>query len=166
MSRTLLLSNQQVQQRISRLAWQLYEDNADEKEVVIVGILQSGNQVAVRLAEAIRSISPLQVISATLRINKHQQTAGDVELSLSADNMEGKVVIVVDDVLNSGKTLLYALRPFLSIDLRKIRTVVLVDRNHRRYPIAADYAGLSLATTLKEHVTVEEKDGQLQVFLD
>ena len=106
------------------------------------------------------------MISATLRINKHQQTAGDVELSLSADNMEGKVVIVVDDVLNSGKTLLYALRPFLSIDLRKIRTVVLVDRNHRRYPIAADYAGLSLATTLKEHVTVEEKDGQLQVFLD
>lgn len=166
MSRSLLLSPQQVQQRISRLAWQLYEDNADEKEIVIVGILQSGDQVAVRLAEALRAISPLNVIQATLRIDKHQQTAGEVNFSLPLHTIEGKVVIVVDDVLNSGKTLLYALRPFLSVDVRKIRTVVLVDRNHRRYPIAADYAGLSLATTLKEHVTVEESAGQLNVYLD
>lgn len=166
MSRSLLLSPQQVQQRISRLAWQLYEDNADEKEIVIVGILQSGHQVAVRLAEALRAISPLNVTQATLRIDKHQQTAGEVQFSLSLHEIEGKVVIVADDVLNSGKTLLYALRPFLSVDVRKIRTVVLVDRNHRRYPIAADYAGLSLATTLKEHVTVEESAGQLYVYLD
>ena len=166
MSRTLLLSSQQVDQRINRLAWQLYEDNADEKEVVIVGILNSGNEVALRLAHSLRDISPLQVTTATLRINKHQQTAGDVEVSISLDSLKGKVVIMVDDVLNSGKTLLYTLRPFLNVDLRKIRTVVLVDRNHRRYPISADYAGLSLATTLKEHVSVENNDGHLQVFLD
>ncbi|MEY4594001.1 MAG: hypothetical protein RIQ47_411 [Bacteroidota bacterium] len=166
MSRTLLLSSQQVDQRIKRLAWQLYEDNADDKEVVIVGVLNSGNEVALRLAQSLRDISPLEVSVATLRINKHQQTAGDVEVSISLDSLKGKVVIMVDDVLNSGKTLLYALRPFLNIDLLKIRTVVLVDRNHRRYPIAADYAGLSLATTLKEHVSVENTNGELQVFLD
>lgn len=166
MSRTLLLSSQQVDQRIKRLAWQLYEDNADDKEVVIVGVLNSGNEVALRLAQSLRDISPVEVSVATLRINKHQQTAGDVEVSISLDSLKGKVVIMVDDVLNSGKTLLYALRPFLNIDLLKIRTVVLVDRNHRRYPIAADYAGLSLATTLKEHVSVENTNGELQVFLD
>lgn len=166
MSRTLLLNAQQVRQRINRLAWQVYEDNHDAKEIVVVGILESGNEVAVLLADTLRSISPLNVISATLKVDKHSQVAGDFQLSLDAKSLEGKVVILVDDVLNSGKTLLYAMRPFLSIDLQKIRTVVLVDRNHRRYPIAADYSGLTLATTLKEHITVEGSGDALKAYLD
>lgn len=166
MSRTLLLNAQQVRQRINRLAWQVYEDNHDAKEIVVVGILESGNEVAVLLADTLRSISPLNVTSATLKVDKHSQVAGDFQLSLDAKSLEGKVVILVDDVLNSGKTLLYAMRPFLSIDLQKIRTVVLVDRNHRRYPIAADYSGLTLATTLKEHITVEGSGDALKAYLD
>ena len=166
MSRTLLLDEHQTRQRIDRLAWQLYEDNPDEKEIVLVGILTSGNQVAEMLADALRSVSPIRVISATIRIDKHSQVAGAAELSIPSAELEGKVVVVVDDVLNSGKTLLYAIRPFLSIDLLKLRTVVLVDRNHRRYPIAADYSGLTLATTLKEHITVEGEEGRLVAYLD
>jgi len=165
-SRTLLLDEHQTRQRIDRLAWQLYEDNPDEKEIVLVGILTSGNQVAEMLADALRSVSPIRVISATIRIDKHSQVAGAAELSIPSAELEGKVVVVVDDVLNSGKTLLYAIRPFLSIDLLKLRTVVLVDRNHRRYPIAADYSGLTLATTLKEHITVEGEEGRLVAYLD
>ena len=166
MSRTLLLDDQQIHRRINRLAWQLYEDNHDEKEIVVVGILQSGNTVALLLADALRKISPLKVTTATIRIDKHSQVAGDFELSVSPSSLEGKAVVLVDDVLNSGKTLMYAMRPFLSIDLKKVRTVVLVDRNHRRYPIAADYSGLTLATTLKEHITVEEGGNGLNAWLD
>lgn len=166
MSRTLLLNDQQTRQRIDRLAWQLYEDNPDEKEIIVVGILTSGNLVAEMLAGSLRSISPLKVTCATIRIDKHSQVAGAAELSIPSAEMEGKVVVLVDDVLNSGKTLLYALRPFLSIDLQKIRIVVLVDRNHRRYPISADYAGLTLATTLKEHITVEGEKDRICAYLD
>lgn len=166
MNRTILLSPEQIHQRINRLAWQLYEDNAEEKEVIIIGIVSSGLQVATLLADTLRSIAPFKVELLSLRIDKHSQVAGDFELSSDPKHLEGKVVVLVDDVLNSGKTLMYALRPFLFIDLRKIRTVVLVDRNHRRYPISADYSGISLATTLMEHVTVEEINGELTAFLD
>jgi pyrimidine operon attenuation protein/uracil phosphoribosyltransferase len=165
MSTTILLSTAQIRQRIQRLAWQLFEDNSDEKEIVLVGILHSGNQVAMELAAALRSICQLSIRHVTIKIDKHSQVAGDFELSAPVTDLEGKVIIVVDDVLNSGKTLLYALRPFLSVDVKKIRTVVLVDRNHRRFPVAADYAGLSLATTLKEHISVESTSDGLIAYL-
>lgn len=165
MSKTIILNSAQVSQRIQRLAWQLFEDNSDEKEIVLVGILHSGNQVALALASALRSICNLEIRHVTLKIDKHSQVAGDFEFSTSPAEMEGKVIVVVDDVLNSGKTLLYALRPFLTVDVKKIRTVVLVDRNHRRFPIAADYAGLSLATTLKEHISVEVSSDGLVAYL-
>lgn len=166
MSKTILLTPSQIRQRITRLAWQLYEDNADEKEVVIVGIMSSGNSVALQVADALKAIAPFQVQTGTLRIDKHSQVAGKCDLSLSTQDLEGKVVVIVDDVLNSGKTLMYALKPFLAIDLRKIRIVVLVDRNHRKYPIAADYSGMTLATTLKEHISVEAIEGELTAFIE
>ena len=156
MSKTILLTPQQVKQRIQRLAWQIFEDNSEETEIVIVGILQSGNNVAVELTKALKEICSFKILQVTLKIDKHSQVAGNFELSASTNEMESKVIVVVDDVLNSGKTLLYALRPFLAIDVKKIRTVVLVDRNHRRFPIAADFTGMTLATTLKEHIAVED----------
>ena len=165
MSKTILLTPLQVKQRIQRLAWQIFEDNSEEKELVIVGILQSGNNVAVELTKALKEICSIKILQVTLKIDKHSQVAGNFELSASTTEMEGKVIVVVDDVLNSGKTLLYALRPFLAIDVKKIRTVVLVDRNHRRFPIAADFTGMTLATTLKEHIAVEDTAEGLIAYL-
>ena len=87
-------------------------------------------------------------------IDKHSQTRKEIELSINKEKLKGKVIVLVDDVLDSGKTMIYALQPFLNADIKKIRTVVLVDRNHKRFPVAADFVGISLATTLQEHVTV------------
>jgi pyrimidine operon attenuation protein/uracil phosphoribosyltransferase len=98
-------------------------------------------------------------------MSKHSHHETEVTLSIDKDKLKDQVVIVVDDVLNSGKTMMYALRPFLSADLKKLRTVVLVDRNHKRYPVSADFAGLSLATTLQEHVSVVMNDETGGVFL-
>ena len=165
MSKTILLTPLQVKQRIQRLAWQIFEDNSEEKELVIVGILQSGNNVAVELTKALKEICSIKILQVTLKIDKHSQVAGNFELSASTAEMEGKVIVVVDDVLNSGKTLLYALRPFLAVDVKKIRTIVLVDRNHRRFPIAADFTGMTLATTLKEHIAVEDTAEGLIAYL-
>jgi pyrimidine operon attenuation protein/uracil phosphoribosyltransferase len=165
-NQTLVLDSKQIEQKISRIAWQIYEDNSGEKEIILAGILSSGYTVAEKIAAALEKISPLKIQLVTIKINKHSHHDEEVKISIEQSALKGKIVIVVDDVLNSGKTMMYALRPFLSSDLKKLRTVVLVDRNHKRYPISADFAGLSLATTLKEHVSVVLNDSSSGVYLE
>ena len=164
-NKVMILDSKQIGQKISRLAWQLYEDNAEESELVVAGIRNSGYRVAEKIADEIRRISPLRVVLAEVRVDKHADHPDEVQLSVKAGELKGKAVVLVDDVLNSGKTMMYALRPFLLSDLKKLRTVVLVDRNHRRYPVAADFAGLTLSTTLQEHVSVELEKEREAVYL-
>jgi pyrimidine operon attenuation protein/uracil phosphoribosyltransferase len=163
--KTIILSQVQIEQRVNRIAYQLYEDNVDEQEIIIAGIAKSGFVFAKKIADALKKISPLTIQLIEVTIDKHRQVRKEIELSMSQEQLQGKVIILVDDVLNSGKTLIYALRPFLNADIKKIRTVVLVDRNHKRYPISADFVGMSLATTMQEHVTVEFESKEETVFL-
>jgi pyrimidine operon attenuation protein/uracil phosphoribosyltransferase len=154
-TRTVILNSEQIEQRINRIAYQLYEDNVEEQDIIIAGIAKSGFVFAEKIVSVLKKISPLNIQLTEVIIDKHSQVKKEIELSVTKEQLQGKVIILVDDVLNSGKTLIYALRPFLNADIKKIRTVVLIDRNHKRYPISADYTGLSLATTMQEHVTVE-----------
>ncbi len=159
-SRTLLLNEKQVLQRVNRIAYQIYEDNSDEQEIILAGIAKSGYLLCEKLAQAIQTISPLKVLLTEVIVDKHSQVNKEISISLNREQLQKKVIILVDDVLNSGKTLMYALKPFLAADIKKIRTVVLIDRNHKRFPVAADFTGLSLSTTLQEHVSVEfDKNG-------
>jgi pyrimidine operon attenuation protein / uracil phosphoribosyltransferase len=164
-SRTLILDKLQIEQRINRLAYQVYEDNFEEKEIIIAGILSSGYIVAEKIAEVLKKISQLKVQLIKLSINKHSQVEEEVKTTFTKEQLNDKVVIVVDDVLNSGKTLMYALKPFLNADIKKLRTVVLVDRNHKRYPLAADFVGYPMATTLQEHVSVVLEKNEEAVYL-
>ncbi len=164
-TKTVILSGTQIDQRINRIAYQVYEDNVDEQEIVIAGIAKSGYVFATKIADALKKISSIKVQLIEVIIDKHSQVRKEIEVPLNKEQLQGKVIILVDDVLNSGKTLIYALRPFLNADIKKIRTVVLVDRNHKRYPISADFTGLSLATTMQEHVTVEFENGNATAFL-
>jgi pyrimidine operon attenuation protein/uracil phosphoribosyltransferase len=164
-SQTLILDKHQIEQRINRLAYQVYEDNADEKEIIIAGILKSGYIVAERIADVLKKISPMKVQLIEVSINKHSQVQEDVKTQFSKEELKGKVVVIVDDVLNSGKTLLYALKPFLKADIKKLRTVVLVDRNHKHYPVSADFVGFPLATTIQEHVSVVLEKNEEAVYL-
>ncbi len=161
----MILDNIQLVQKIDRIAWQIYEDSAGEKEIILAGILSNGYAVAEKIAVSLKKIAALDVQLVTIKINKHSHHDEEVLISVSAAELKNKIVIVVDDVLNSGKTMMYSLRPFLSADLKKLRTVVLVDRNHKRYPISADFAGLTLATTLQEHVSVVLNENTCGVFL-
>jgi len=163
--KTILLNHKQAMQRINRIAYQIYEDNASEKELIVAGILSSGYEVAKLLSEVLQEITPFKIHLLEVKLDKHSQVASAIKLSLESSLLPGKSIVLVDDVLNSGKTMMYALKPFLESDIKKIRTVVLVDRNHRRYPIAADYVGLSLATTMQEHVTVEFGNQEINAFL-
>ncbi len=151
---TQVLNKVQVAQKIDRIAYQVYENNHTEKEIIIAGIAGNGQNLAEKLAKAVEKISPLKVVLVTITINKEKPAENPIEISISKKETENKVVVVVDDVLNSGKTLMYAIRHILQVNLKALRTVVLIDRDHKRFPVKADYVGMELSTTLQEHVTV------------
>ncbi len=162
----LILNKKQIQQRIDRMAYQILEDNLGEKELIMAGIVDKGYVIAQRLKTVLESISEIKVTLMKIQINKdilHRETNSDLDLDLVAN----KVVILVDDVVNSGRALAYGLGVFLDIPLKKLRTLVLIDRSHRRFPVSPDFTGLELATILKEHVDVvlDEKSEEDAVYL-
>lgn len=162
---TLVLNSRQIEHRIARIAYQIYEDNFDQPELLIVGIAKSGFVFAQLLQKAVEKICSIPTTLIEIRLDKDQPTDYTMTPPLSKENLKNKVVIVVDDVLNSGKTLIYSLRPFLEADMKKIRTVLLVNRDHKRYPVEADFVGITLSTTLQEHVKVDLEKGKEAVYL-
>ena len=156
-AKSKILDVLEIDQKIKRLAWQLYENNVSEKEIIIVGISERGLILAKQLVAYIQEISKIKTQIAHLELDKDNPYNKEVILNLEEKEYAKKVVILVDDVLNSGKTLMYAAKHFLTTPLAKLSILVLVDRNHNRYPIKADYVGLSLATTLQEYINVELK---------
>jgi len=160
-----ILDIQGIDQKLKRLAWQVYEKNSSEKEIIVVGISERGSMLAKQLAAHIQEISKIKTKVAHLDLDKDNPYNKEVALNLEVKEYANKVVILVDDVLNSGKTLMYAAKHFLTTPLKRLAVMVLVDRNHNRYPIKADYVGLSLATTLQEYINVELKGANKGVYL-
>ncbi|WP_026896880.1 phosphoribosyltransferase family protein [Daejeonella oryzae] len=166
-NRKLLILNQiQIQQKIDRMAYQILEDNLQEKELIMAGIVNRGYTIALRLKKILEKISDIKITLMKIELDKdstHLKAETDLEIS----ETENKVIILVDDVLNSGRTLAYGLGIFLDVPLKKLRTLVLIDRNHRIFPVSPDFTGLELATVLKEHVEVvlDEKGEEDAVYL-
>ena len=163
--KTKILDIKEINQKLKRLAWQVYEKNSSEKEIIVVGISERGLILAKELASLIQQISKIKTQIAHLELDKDNPYNKKVVLNLVEKEYTDKVVILVDDVLNSGKTLMYAAKHFLTTPLVKLAIMVLVDRNHNRYPIKADYVGLSLATTLQEYINVKLKGADKGVYL-
>ncbi|OFY97568.1 MAG: phosphoribosyltransferase [Bacteroidetes bacterium RIFCSPLOWO2_12_FULL_31_6] len=165
MNKTLILNSKQIEQKINRIAYEIYENNHSEKEIIIAGISDNGYVFAKRISEVVQKISPIKTKLIEIKINKENPLASDIKISLSDKELKNKVIILADDVLNSGKTLIFGAKPFLMSPVKRLTTVVLVDRGHNRYPIKADFVGLSLSTTLQEHITVDLKKGKESVYL-
>ena len=138
--------------KLKRMAYEILENNVNEDYIILAGIRESGSVVARNIQQLLSEISSVKTDLVTITLDKHQPK--DVKLSQQLD-FNNKVIIVIDDVANSGKTLLYALKPFLEYQPRKIQTLILVERSHKTFPIHPDYVGLSIATTLQEHIYVE-----------
>jgi len=149
-----ILSKEVVEKKLQRMAYEILENNIDEKEIILAGIRESGSVVAKVIQGMLAEISSIKTELITITLDKKEPT--DVSLSRSIE-LNGKVIILVDDVSNSGKTLLYALKPFIEFHPKKIQTLVLVERTHTSFPVRPDYVGLSIATTLQEHIFVEVK---------
>ena len=148
---TLILNAEQIRQKIRRIAFQIYENNFEETALLIAGISGEGYVLAQALAHELQTIAPFTVDLIQLDIDKIQTAQPTIQ---STTDFTDKVIVVVDDVLYTGRTLAFSLQPFLSVPIRKLQVAVLIDRNHPRYPVAADYKGYELSTTLTEHVEV------------
>lgn len=150
---TQILNHEEIEHKIKRIAYQVAESFSNEEQIVIAGITGSGYIFAQLLKDTLDDISSFNVTLCEVLINK-QQPLDPITTSLHEDDYKNKGVVLCDDVLNSGTTLIYGVRHFLNVPLSKFKTAVLVNRNHKKYPVKADFKGLSLSTTLQEHIEV------------
>jgi pyrimidine operon attenuation protein/uracil phosphoribosyltransferase len=152
MARNYILDAETVHMKLQRMALEIIENNLDEQDVIIVGIEENGSVIARNMERILKEHSPLKVKLINLVLDKKHPD----EIKLSEQtNFTNTVIIIVDDVANSGKTMLYSLKPFLGFYPKKIQTLALVERTHKTFPVHLDYVGLSVATTLQEHIYVQ-----------
>lgn len=152
-ARTLILDDARMARTVERMAWQILERHREGERLVLAGIRNSGYSLAERIAVHLKPHVTAELIS--IEVNKREPSLEDTRASVAPSQLEGVHLVVVDDVLNSGATLLYAVAHFMTAPMGRITTAVLVDRNHKRYPVKADIKGLSLSTGLHERVEVD-----------
>jgi pyrimidine operon attenuation protein/uracil phosphoribosyltransferase len=160
MTRVKILDTVQIRQKLNRLAFQVYENNFDEKEMLVVGIEGNGYKFAAQLGAKLAEISGIKINMGKITLDKAEPWKGEPKIDFNEKQFVNKTIILVDDVLNSGKTLMYAVRLFLDKPVKKINTVILVDRSHTRFPVKADYVGLTLSTTLQERIEADFSKGK------
>ena len=151
-TKNYILNDVIAEKKLLRMAYEILENNSNEKEIILAGIRESGSVVARNIQKLLAGLSSVKTDIISISLDKKHPN--DVVLNKTA-NFNNKVIIVIDDVANSGKTLLYALKPFLAWHPKKIQTLVLIDRTHKAFPIKPDYVGISIATTLQDHIYVE-----------
>ena len=156
MEKNYILSPEVAAKKLKRMAFEILENNFGETSFILAGIRESGTVIAETIQRLLTEIAGLDTELITVSLDKKNPTT--VEISRPLD-FKNKVVILIDDVSNSGKTLLYAIRPFLDTAPKKIQTLVLVERSHNAFPVKPDYVGLSVATTIQEHIYVEVEKG-------
>jgi len=161
---SVILTNTEINQKIRRIAYQIYECHLNYSEIVVAGIADNGFILAKNIQQVLQEISSLKVIICEVKIDK-KKPLNPIETSLDTNEYQNKALVLVDDVLNSGTTLMYAVKHFLNVPLKQFKTAVLVDRNHKKYPVKADFKGISLSTSLKEHVQVVFKNDLAQASL-
>lgn len=150
---TTILNKTEIAHKLKRIAYQIYEANVSEKSIVIAGIKDNGFLLAKKLKDQVEKISPIKVTLCEVYIDKKNPT-NPITTSLSTADYKNTSLLLVDDVLHSGTTLIYGVKHFLNVPLKQFKTAVLVDRNHKKYPVKVDYKGISLSTSINENVAV------------
>ena len=164
MDKKKILNNLQIKKKIKRISLQIIESNNSEEEIVIAGIEKNGFIISKKISDEIKNNSDIKIKLCKIIIDK-KNPRKQISTSLKLEDYQNKSIVLIDDVLNSGSTLIYAVKHFLDTDIKKIKTAVLVDRNHKKFPIKADFKGLSLSTSIQNHVEVVFDKGIIEAFL-
>ena len=161
-----ILDREAIRSKIKRIAFQVLENNYKQEKLYIVGIKGGGAIFGQEIIKELHQISDLKPVFIELSIDKSTPETSEIILSSQIEDSENAVIIIVDDVLNSGKTIFYALRPFISMKVKKIETAFLVNRAHRSFPISANYTGIELATTIQERINFTRSEEGFGVYLE
>ncbi len=159
MDKNYIMSPEVAAKKLKRMTFEILENNDGETGFILAGIRESGTAIAQRIQELLKEIAGIDAELITVILDKKNPKEVTINRSLDFQN---QVIILIDDVSNSGKTLLYAIKPFLDLSPKKIQTLVLVERRHNAFPVKPDYVGLSVATTLQEHIYVEVEKGRVK----
>lgn len=157
--RNKIMDANDIHKTVKRIAYQIYETHFEDSKLIIAGIADNGVIVAKRICEELKKISGIKPIFVEVKVDK-KNPINPIVLSEKLEICKNNSVVVVDDVLNTGSTLIYAVTHFLSIKLKKLQTAVLVNRNHKNFPIKGDFKGISLSTSIKEHIDVDFGDNE------
>lgn len=161
----IILNHTEITHKIRRIAFQIYESNIDETEVILAGIDRNGYIFAEQIKTVLQKISDIKISLCKVSIDKKNPWQ-DIKTSIDSEDYKNKSIVLVDDVLNSGTTLIYGVKHFLNVPLKQFKTAVLVNRNHKKYPVKADYKGISLSTSLHEHVQVTFENENFEAILE
>jgi len=165
-TKTLVLDRMQIQAKLDRMVHEIHELCYNETEIIICGVAPgNGIEISNRIATKLKEISNINPILTTIQINKEDPLSEEIKLGLDAKEYEGRTVVIIDDVSNSGKTLMYAVKHFMEKHVKSILPLVLVDRDHSRYPVKTRFVGLTVSTTLQDHIHVEMNDTEEAVYL-
>lgn len=166
-SRTLILNAAQIERKLQRIARQIVEQHHQAEALILIGIAGQGMHMSRRLVDILREICDLNISHEQLTLHKDAPLEHPIAYSGDEADLRGSDVVVVDDVLNSGRTLIYAVKYLLDHSPKSMNTAVLIDRFHRNFPIRADFCGLTLSTTVKEHIEVSfREDGSNSAYLE
>jgi pyrimidine operon attenuation protein / uracil phosphoribosyltransferase len=160
----IILTHKEITHKTKRIAYQIFETFVSDEEVILAGIANNGFIFAQKIANELALISDLKIILCEVIIDK-QNPQNTIKTSLPALEYKNKSIVLIDDVLSTGTTLIYGVKHFLEVPLNKFKTAVLVDRNHKKYPVKADFKGLSLSTSLKEHIQVVFEENNSFAYL-
>jgi pyrimidine operon attenuation protein/uracil phosphoribosyltransferase len=161
----LILNKGQILQKVTRIAYEIYENNIQEKELVIAGIADGGYKLADLLLRELKKITPFKLCLVKITLNKKGPLDSPVKMDCDSRDIKDKVIILVDDVLHTGKTFIQGMKPFLDINVKKIQTVVLVNRSYTLFPVTSTYTGYQLSTTLNDHIQVQLEKSNFGVYL-
>lgn len=160
----IILNHDEINHKIRRIAYQIYESNVNESEVILAGIDSNGYVLAKKLKSNLDKISDIKSVLCKVVVDK-KNPLSTITTSIKSEDYSNKSIVLIDDVLNSGSTLIYGVKHFLDVPLKNFKTAVLVNRNHKKFPVKADFKGISLSTSLNEHVEVVLEGKILEAFL-
>jgi len=160
----VIINDNQIRSKLKRISYQILETNLQNSMLVIAGIESNGYLIAKELKKILNKLSNIEVVLCKVKIDK-KNPRKPIETSISKEEYSNKSIVLVDDVLNSGSTLIYAVKHFLEVELAQFKTAVLVNRNHKKFPVKADFKGISLSTSIQSQVIVEFKGSKINALL-
>src|SRR5690554_4612288 len=162
--KTLVLNDRQINQKLDRIAYEIVENNFEDKQIYLVGIKGNGYEIAKELSKRLEIIVEQKINVSELTIDKKNPLEHEISTSIPLEQFDHQTIVLVDDVINSGRTIQYALIKLLERPTKRVKTVALVDRKHRSFPIRCDYVGLTLSTTLQDRIEVD-LEGEKKAYL-